>query len=105
MKYAIRGVLTFFFLGPFVPSAHGQDGIVEAGFELLDDARRLDPEGAALHGMKFDRLMIDFYDRMVRLELAEKIDQTFLGDNVTHGYRIGNTEIWLQKQVAPGASN
>ncbi len=89
---------------PYIASAD-DDSVVEKGFRLLADARRMSPEGFKQHGRKFDQLVAEYWDRAVQDGLAERIEQTFLGDNIERGFRVGNTEIWLQKQVAPGVSN
>jgi hypothetical protein len=74
------------------------DDIVDRGLQRLRDANHLDPQGNRTQGGNFDRLVKEFYDKMVDDGFAERIDTTFAGDNIENGYRIGRREIWVQKQ-------
>jgi hypothetical protein len=83
-------------LGTSLPAQAGE-GSVEQGFRLLREVDQLgnQPFAAAQQGSRFDRLVENFYARNFP---ESRITTTFAGDDIEHGYRIGNTEIWIQKK-------
>lgn len=100
MDWILRILLALALLGA---SPLRAEDVVDRGFELLQEARNLPggPFSPARHGKKFDDLVDEFYKKMVAEGLATPITETFAGDEIKNGYRIGNTEIWLRKK-APG---
>jgi WSC domain-containing protein len=99
--FAFFIVLLSFFQAPpvYADDTIIGEGTLTKGLKYLREAQKIGDKGARSHGTKFDKLVIEFYDNMVDDRIAKKITKTFAADDIAHGYRIGNTEVWLQKRT------
>ena len=70
-------------------------------FELLGNLKNRPPWKA---GMDVDKYVVETYQKWADRGYLNKIEQTFVGTDLTHGYRTldGGTEIWLQHNL-PGS--
>lgn len=86
-------------------SAPAGDERLSKALQLLWDAARIPTEGHRAYGLKFDELVLEYYDHMADMGEATRLDLTFAGQTsrldakLTRIYRIGTKEVWLGKRT------